>query len=427
MSEITELKSICSVIKRGIAPKYTENGGVLVINQRCIRDGRILYENARQNDITKKKIPDERKLISGDVLINSTGVGTLGRVSQIYPSTQMTVDSHVTIVRANPAHVDLSFFGYYLKFLQPSFEAAGEGSTGQTELARDRIGEHKIRLPTKAEQIMIGQLLLSVDDKIENNRRMNETLEEMARAIFKSWFVDFDPVHAKAAGNTPAHMDAETVALFPSSFSDDGLPVGWSLGQLSDLVDLNPTERIKKGELSSYVEMANLPTSGSNISNVVLREFKSGTKFRNGDTLLARITPCLENGKTAYVDVLNEGEVAWGSTEYIVMRTKDPLPKFYSYVLARSEHFREHAIRSMTGTSGRQRAQADMVAAYEVVIPSNQVAFAFSEKCQNWFSKIRCNASENQILAELRDTLLPKLMSGEIRVKDSEREVEAAV
>ena len=186
MSEITELKSICSIIKRGITPKYTENGGVLVINQRCIRDGRILYENARQNDITKKKIPDERKLISGDVLINSTGVGTLGRVSQIYPSTQMTVDSHVTIVRANPAHVDLSFFGYYLKFLQPSFEAAGEGSTGQTELARERIGEHKIRLPSKAEQIMIGQLFLSLDDKIENNRQMNETLEEMARAIFKS-------------------------------------------------------------------------------------------------------------------------------------------------------------------------------------------------------------------------------------------------
>ena len=160
---------------------------------------------------------------------------------------------------------------------------------------------------------------------------------------------------------------------------------------------------------------------------MVLREFKSGKKFRNGDTLLARITPCLENGKTAFVDVLDEGEVAWGSTEYIVMRTKDPLPKFYSYVLARSEHFREHAIRSMTGTSGRQRAQADMVAAYEVVIPPKSVASAFGALGQNWFSKIRCNAAESKTLAELRDTLLPKLMSGEIRVADAEREVEKAI
>ena len=289
------------------------------------------------------------------------------------------------------------------------------------------FGKLLIPLPDLQTQKSIGEAYYNISLKIANNRRMNETLEEMARAIFKSWFVDFDPVHAKSAGNAPAHMDADTAALFPSSFGDDGLPEGWSLGHLSDLVDLNPTERIKKGELSSYIEMANLPTSGSNISNVVLREFKSGTKFRNGDTLLARITPCLENGKTAYVDVLDEGEVAWGSTEYIVMRTKDPLPKFYSYVVARSEHFREHAIRSMTGTSGRQRAQADMVAAYEVVIPPKSVASAFGDIGQNWFSKIRCNAAESKTLAELRDTLLPKLMSGEIRVSDAEREVEAVV
>jgi len=333
--------------------------------------------------------------------------------------------------------IDTSFYvvkGDYFETLYTFYLLRSLGLGGMNSdsavpgLNRDNAHALKVNILEKREErSAVGKLLSKFDDKIENNRRINETLEDMARAIFKSWFVDFDPVHAKAAGNAPAHMDADTAALFPSSFGDDGLPVDWSLGKLSDLVDLNPTERIKKGELSSYVEMANLPTSGSSISNVVLREFKSGTKFRNGDTLLARITPCLENGKTAYVDVLNDGEVAWGSTEYIVMRTKDPLPKFYSYVLARNEHFREHAIRSMTGTSGRQRAQADMVAAYEVVIPSNQVAFAFSEKCQNWFSKIRCNASENKILTELRDTLLPKLMSGEIRVKDAEREVEKAL
>ena len=222
--------------------------------------------------------------------------------------------------------------------------------------SRDDFYRLPLNLPSITEQKAIACILGALDDKIENNRRMNETLEAMARAIFKSWFVDFDPVHAKAAGRAPAHMDADTAALFPSAFNDDGLPVGWSLEQLSNLVDLNPTERIKKGKLSSYVGMADPLTKGSIVSNVLPREFESCTKFGNGDTLLARITPCLENGKTACVDLLNEGEVAWGSSVYIVMRTKEPLPKFYSYVLARSEHFREHAIRSMTGTSGRQRA-----------------------------------------------------------------------
>jgi len=284
-----------------------------------------------------------------------------------------------------------------------------------------------MKLPTVQIQKAISSILSTLDDKIENNCRMNETLEEMACTIFKSWFVDFDPVHANAASKSPAFIDTQTAALFPNSFGDDGLPNGWRFKKLRDIAELNPTETIKKGKLTTYVEMANLPTTGSCISNIELREFKSGTKFRNGDTLLARITPCLENGKTAYVDILNDGEVAYGSTEYIVIRVKKPLPKFYSYILARNEHFREHAIRSMTGTSGRQRAQADMVASYEVVMPSKEVALAFSEKCQNLFSKIRCNASENKTLAELRETLLPKLLSGKIRLKDAEHEVEAAV
>ena len=99
---------------------------------------------------------------------------------------------------------------------------------------KDAIAKFPVKLPQINEQKSIVSVLGALDDKIENNRRMNETLEEMARAIFKSWFVDFDPVHAKAAGNAPAHMDAETAALFPSSFGDDGLP---RLGKKNILAD----------------------------------------------------------------------------------------------------------------------------------------------------------------------------------------------
>ena len=101
---------------------------------------------------------------------------------------------------------------------------------------KEAIVRLPLKLPSISKQKAIASVLGALDDKIENNRRMNETLEEMARAIFKSWFVDFDPVRAKAAGNPPAHMDADTAALFPSTFGDDGLPVGWINTTVGDLV-----------------------------------------------------------------------------------------------------------------------------------------------------------------------------------------------
>ena len=108
---------------------------------------------------------------------------------------------------------------------------------------KDAIVKYPLHLPSVDEQKSIASVLGALDDKIENNRRMNETLEEMARAIFKSWFVDFDPVHAKAAGNAPAHMDAETAALFPSSFGDDGLPVGWIRKTLGEVCTIKSGKR----------------------------------------------------------------------------------------------------------------------------------------------------------------------------------------
>jgi type I restriction enzyme, S subunit len=172
--------------------------------------------------------------------------------------------------------------------------------------------------------------------------------------------------------------------------------------------------------------MAALPTDDSTPDAPVLREYSSGTRFRNGDTLLARITPCLENGKTAFVQNLTGDAVGWGSTEFIVMRSVSPVPKPFSYLLARDAAFRRHAIQSMTGTSGRQRATADAVKAYPLIIPpDDRVWAALDTILKSSFAKIAANAEETVSLAATRDLLLPKLMSGEIRVKDAEKVVEA--
>lgn len=284
----------------------------------------------------------------------------------------------------------------------------------------------KLTLPPLRQQQAIAHILGTLDDKIELNRRMNQTLEAMARAIFKSWFVDFDPVRAKAEGRDsglPGHI----ADLFPNSFEDSELgeiPKGWRALPLPDAIEVNPTRRLRNGDVAPYLDMANMPTKGHTPDKLVERSYGSGMRFANGDTLMARITPCLENGKTAYVDFLEEGQVGWGSTEYIVLHPRPPLPPEFAYCLARSEEFREFAIQSMTGSSGRQRVPAESLAHYLIALPTCQVAEQFGSLVNPSFKRASAASQESRTFAALRDTLLPKLISGELRIKDAERYIE---
>ncbi|MFZ2467279.1 MAG: restriction endonuclease subunit S, partial [Parvibaculum sedimenti] len=279
-------------------------------------------------------------------------------------------------------------------------------------------------IPPPAEQRAIAHILGTLDDKIELNRRRNQTLEAMARALFKDWFVDFGPVRAKMEAHEP-YLPADLWQLFPDRLDDEGKPEGWEMVPASQLIEFNPTEPLRKGTPAPYLDMASLPTSGSWPEPPIMRDFGSGMRFRNGDTLLARITPCLENGKTAFVQCLPDDTVGWGSTEYIVMRPKAPIPAGYAYLLARDDAFREHAIRSMTGTSGRQRAQGESVAAFKLASPpADEIWHAFEWQIAPTFESINSNAKESETLATLRDTLLPKLISGELRIADADQFLE---
>jgi type I restriction enzyme S subunit len=305
----------------------------------------------------------------------------------------------------------------------------------QAKLSQGNLNKIPVQYPADENtRLAIAHILGTLDDKIELNRKQNETLEAMARALFKAWFVDFEPVRAKIEGRwqrgqslpgLPAHL----YDLFPDRLVESELgeiPEGWEIVPASKLIEFNPSEPLRKGIEAPYIEMASLPTSGSWPDPVVPRPFGSGMRFRNGDTLLARITPCLENGKTAFVQCLPENTVGWGSTEFIVMRPKAPVPPELGYLLARHAAFREQAIRSMTGTSGRQRVQADSLAAYKISAPSNSAVWnAFSRVVAPAFRSIKTNAETIATLAQLRDTLLPKLISGALRVKDAERFLEA--
>ena len=185
------LGEVTTLITRGLQPSYTEKEGITVINQKCIRDGKVNLNHARLTDVNKKPIPENRYLKLHDILINSTGTGTVGRVGQItHIDKKLTCDSHVSIIRPNLEEIEGRYLGYTLWLLEPLLENCAEGSTNQVELARARLKSLEIILPINVEeQNKIVSVLSAFDDKIEVNNKIIQTLEQMAQEIFKEWFI----------------------------------------------------------------------------------------------------------------------------------------------------------------------------------------------------------------------------------------------
>ena len=291
---------------------------------------------------------------------------------------------------------DPKFVYYFIKTLDLENYNAG---TSVPTLNRNHIHPLEIFIPsTIDEQEQIGKTLNDLDTKIENLQNQNKILEQITQAIFKSWFVDFDGV--------TEFVDSELGKI----------PEGWHVVNLPDIIEINPVRNLKKGIIAPYLGMTDIPIHSSRISNFYLREFTSGMKFMNGDTLVARITPSLENGKTAFVDFLQHGEIGWGSTEYIVLRPKFLISPEYGYCFARTDEFRAHAISNMTGTSGRQRVPENCFDKYKIVKPPIETILAFGDLAKKIFLQIKNNAEILGIFTKTKDILLPKLMSGEIRV-----------
>lgn len=275
------------------------------------------------------------------------------------------------------------FLAYFLRSQQ--YEVLGlvdEASHGTGKLPTEAISALEVPLPSKREQRAIAEVLSSLDNKIDLLNRQNRTLEAMAETLFRQWFVE-EPTE---------------------------------LVQIIHYVDFNPSRKLPKGTIAPYLDMAGVSTSTFCPSGWYDREFTSGTKFSNGDTLLARITPCLENGKSAYVTFLEKQQVGWGSTEFIVMRSRGELTPFFTYALARNEEFREYAEGCMAGSSGRQRVDVEHLKKFEIGLIPGEAISEFNLLVDAIPPKLHSNMKQIHTLEKLRDTLLPKLMSGEVRV-----------
>ena len=381
---------------------YVEDG-IPVIRGSNLNGGRYLAETEFVY-VSEQKMREDlfgNLAHRGDVVF--TQRGTLGQTALIPDDARYDVyvisQSQMKLT-VDPEKADPRFVYYYFSSREAVQKILNQNSSsGVPHINLASLRNFLVPQVLLHEQRNIADTLSVYDDLIENNNRRISLLEEAVRLHYREWFVHF---------RFPGHEHVKIA---------DGIPDGWKTLPASEAFSVNPiTPRQDDGTIT-YVPMAALSESGMMVDRRMLekREKSTSVRFRNGDTLFARITPCLENGKTGFMQLLSPGEVACGSTEFIVLRGRH-VSNHFVYLTARQPDFRENAIRSMIGSSGRQRVQSSCFDRYGVPIPSSTVANLFDEATEPMFEQINRLDQQNQKLAEARDLLLPRLMNGEISV-----------
>ena len=316
-------------------------------------------------------------------------------------------DSVVGFV-ADRKKADVRFIKYCIDTLKMRMVSVADG-TAQDNLSVDKLLRFDFVVPSVEQQRRISAILGAYDDLIENNRRRIQILEEMARLIYREWFVKF---------RFPGHED---VKLVESPLGK--IPDGWTPTPVVEAIDFKPRVDVPREGDKPYVAMAGLSKTSMLIEVTEYRTRVSGARFQNFDTLMARITPCLEHGKTGFVQFLvDDNATAIGSTEFIVMRSRTLCPE-YVYLLAREEDFRGNAIKSMSGASGRQRVNSGCFNDYLIAHPDSGTLASFTKTVQPLFRSIHLLANKQTVLQETRDVLLPRLISGEVDVSELDIEV----
>jgi type I restriction enzyme S subunit len=347
---------------------------------------------------------DRYFLHPNDTLIAMTGAGSVGKVGKM-PCTagRFLVNQRVAIVRPDASRCDPAFV--YFALSQDYYEAKLYGlglGAGQPNISAKQIGELELPFPPLPTQRRIAGILSAFDELIENNQRRIKILEEMAQSLYREWFVHF---------RFPGH---DKVKMVPSPLGP--IPQDWEVKRVPECVDITPRVIVPLDGEKPFVPMGCLSNDSMLISDIESRDGNSGAKFQNGDTLFARITPCLENGKTGFVQFLpDEQAVACGSTEFIVLRSRTLTPEIV-YLLARSDEFRRVAIKSMTGATGRQRVQEQCFNDFKIAQSPCALLNRFSAIVAPSFRLIYKLHLQIQNLRRTRDLLLPRLLSGQVNV-----------
>ena len=312
----------------------------------------------------------------------------------------------------------------YYELLNQDINSLDSGSAIPST-SKESFYSLSVLLPPLEEQKAIAHILGTLDDKIELNRRMNETLEAMARALFKDWFVDFGPVRAKAEGRE-AYLPEEVWGLFPDSFEDSELgdiPRGWGVKRLGT-VTAHPRRSVHPTEIAPempYIALEHLPKKSIALSNWETSYDLASNKFQfnRGEILFGKLRPYFHKVGVAPVDGIC-------STDIVVMVPQ--VPHWFGFVLGHtsSAEFIDYTDASSTGTRMPRTSWKDM-ARYKLALPPDPIAVAFTELIQSMINRLIAGIHESRALSALRDVLLPKFISGKLSVKMTRESITRAM
>lgn len=413
------LASFCTKIGSGATPRggkdvYLADGEVTLIrsqnvyNDRFDRSGLafILPEHAEQ----LRNVEVE----PGDVLLNITG-DSVARVCQVPDDVlPARVNQHVAIIRPNPDLLDARFLRFFLASPQMQTHMLAMASAGATRnaLTKGMIEGFKIPNLPMSKQLKISALLGSLEDKIELNRRMNETLEGMARALFKDWFVDFGPTRAKMEGRE-AYLAPDLWHHFPDGLDAEGKPEGWRDVEIGEFLDVRDSQRVPLSSKQRAERQGPYPYYGA----TSVMDYVNDYLFDDKLLLLG------EDGSVVREDGTPFTQYVWGK---IWVNNHAHVIKGRGISTEQLKCFfdQKNIAPFVTGAVQAKLNQGNLKR-IPFVTAHKAVHTAFDKIIDPWFSLVRKNTDEARTLTQTRDLLLPKLMSGEIRLRDAEKQVEA--
>lgn len=394
MSKTVPLGDLTILLRRGISPNYVESSGVVVLNQKCIRENSVDFEQARLTDVNKN-IPLEKMLQVGDILVNSTGTGTVGRTATFKAvNFPVTADSHITIVRPSK-EINAGYLGYYLANIEPVIESLAKGATNQVELSSTSLAELPIPIPPVVTQEKISNILSLYDMQMANNRRRIKLLEDAARLLYREWFVHF---------RFPGHEHVKIT---------NGLPAGWLKKPLSALCQ-DIREQIEPASIepeTPYIGLEHMPRRSITLCDWGMASDVTSSKFKflAKDILFGKIRPYFHKVGFAITDGIT-------SSDAIVIRPIHVRSYEYLLLLLSTDEFVALASKTVREGSKMPRADWKFLARQQFVMPSDKILSFFSETVNPMLSQLKVLAIQNKQLTQARDILLPRLMNGEIKV-----------
>jgi type I restriction enzyme, S subunit len=393
------LSELTTYLQRGISPKYEEIG-IPVINQKCIRNGQLKREGVKFHS-NQNNVSPEKYLVENDILVNSTGVGTLGRVARVGGTHgELVADSHVTIVRPNTELVDPLFLFYAMRLSEPTIVSLASGSTGQTELSRFALGALEIPKLEKSAQRFIATTFSAIDEKILVNEALSQTLENIAMSFFKSWFIDFDPVKAKMAGEKPVGIDDKTASLFPDTFADSeigSIPSGW--------------ENSTVEKFCPFVYGKSLP-AGIRVAGGVPVYGSNGIVGSHNAPLVRR--PTVVIGRKGTIGTVHlELFPSWIIDTGFYTNTAKDDDVYLAYLTLKGL-----GLDSMNSDAAVPGLNRDNAHRLPFTIATSLVREAFSQVVKPLFELKHQLMIQNSTLSQVRDSIMPRLISGELPIPE---------